>query len=743
VSAVGDYVDRLRDVTALGEQALFQTITRTLDADGGAERLTGMENTPSLFRLLEIPPLFGRILHEDEAEIGNHRKVILSHALWRRLFAGDSNAVGREIRLSGRPHVIVGVMPASFLFYEPAARFWIPLALTPEQKQARHSNNWLSVGRMRPGATIEQVQGQVDALNQANLEIYPTMKQAILDVGFHTEVMPLKDLLVRPVRDSLHLLWLGASLLLLIGALNAAGLVITRTAGRAKEFGARLALGAGLPRLARQTTVESLVLSGLGGAFGLALALLLVESLAALGLDQFARANEVTIGSASLLFAAAVSLVAGLLVASFTVVHLGRLRISATLRAAGRSVAGGRRAGLSRRAVVVAQVSGAFVLLAGSALMLVSFRELARVEPGYRLDGVLTVATTVPAANYSEQELRAFSRNALDALRAIPGAQAAGAVSVAPLAPGFNDGVILPEGFVHSAGDRVVSPVYLSASPGYFESTGIELLRGRAFDLRDGADSQRVVIIDESLAERFWPGLDPIGRRLFQPDSPTMQTGPETEWLTVVGVVRSVRLKNLAGTGNEAGAYYFPFAQRHPRTFTFTISTSADAAVLVPDVRAALRRLDPTLPLFDVRTMAERAADSLSGRRAALTLLLGFGSLGLLLASVGLYGTLSYLLSQRRREVGVRLAVGCAPGGILKLFLAEGATMVVVGLAIGFVVAFIARGMLDGFLFGVGALDPLVLLAVASLLAVVAFFAIAGPAASAARIDPSIVLNSE
>lgn len=742
-SSGGDYVDRLRDVAALDEQALFQSVTRTLDVDGRAERIDGMEATPSLFRLLQAPALLGRTFTEAEGELGAHRKIVLSHALWRRLFVEDPAAVGRELRLDGRPYQIVGVLPEEFRFYDPNVAYWIPLALTPEQQQAHHSNNWFNIGRLARGASIEQVQAQVDALNHANLDLFPEMRQAILDIGFHTQVMPLKDHLVRHVRESLHLLWLGASLLLLVGALNAAGLVITRTAGRGREFGARLALGAGLGRLSRQTAVESLVLAFVGGGVGLALAWLVVDSFPSLGLDQFARAAEVAIGPASVLFTVGVSLLVGLLIAAFTVVHLRRLPINETLRDAGPSLAGGRRAGAGRRIVVAAQVSGAFVLLAGSALMLVSFRQLSRVEPGYRLDGVLTATTSVPEAAYPSPRLSAFSRDALAALRAIPGVEAAGAVSRVPLSQSFNDSVILPEGYVHSPGDSIASPVYLSASPGYFESMGVELLRGRAFGDRDTADSQRVLIVDEDLAERFWPGLDPIGRRLFQPDSPTMQVSPETEMFTVVGVVRRIRLKNLAGTDNSAGAYYFPFAQRHPRTFTFTVSTSRDDAALTADVRSALQRLDPTLPLFDVRTMAARAADSLSARRAALTLLLGFGALGLLLASVGLYGTLSYLLAQRRREVGVRLAVGCTPAGILRLFLGEGVAMVAAGLAVGLVVAVLARGMLESFVFGVAALDPLVLGAVAALLSAVALAAVAGPALAAARTEPSLALHSD
>ena len=744
-SAGGDYVDRLRGVTALESQALYQVTARTLESDSGAERIAGMEATPSLFDVLRIAPARGRAFDASEGSVGNEGVIILSHALWQRLYGGDPNAIGTDLRLNGRPHEIVGVMPQDFLFHDPSVTFWIPLALSVRQQRAYHSNNWFHIGRLKPGASIEQVQAQVEALNAANLDRFPEMREVILNTGFVTRVTKLKDYLVRNIKGSLTLLWIGACLVLLIGALNAAGLVVARSSARTKELGTRLALGAGLGRLSHQILAENLALATLSGIFGLALAFAFVGSLETIGLARFPRASEVTIGPWTALFAFGVSVLAGLTIASFSIAHLSSLSLSGALRDSSRSAAGSRRIGSVRKALVVAQVSLTFVLLTGSALMLASFRELLRVEPGYAIDGILTAKTAAPSSRYGNQaDLNALTTRALDQIRAIPGVSFAGATSAVPLSDGYIDTVILAEGYLLQPSESVIAPLFVGVTPGYFEAMGMTVRRGRNFDARDTADSPPVIIIDEGLAERFWPGMDPVGRRMYQPTLPDLiNAGPNTRWMTVIGVVDRVRTKNLEGADNEAGAYYYPFSQNHPRNFTFAVKTSADPARMAGELRGVVAGIDPTLALFDIRTMSDRAEASLGSRRSALTLLLGFGGISLFLASVGLYGVLSYLQVQRRREVSIRLALGSTPSGIFGLFLREGATLVGAGVIGGLLAASLGQKLLAGALYGVHPLEPTVLALVALLLAAIALAAVAGPAWGAANVDPARALSEQ
>ncbi len=744
-SAGGDYVDRLQAVTALEDQALFQLISRTLESEDGAERLPGMEATPSFFQALRVSPQIGRAFHQSEGEVGNHEKIILSHALWQRLFAGDPEAVGRDIRFNGKPHEIVGVMPEAFLFFDPDATFWIPLALTERQKQAYHSNNWFHIGRLLPGASIEQAQAQVDALNAANLERFPEMREVVLNAGFETRVVRLRDHLVRDIEPSLRLLWGGALLLMLIGALNATGLVAARSSASLKELGTRLALGAGLGRLARQIAAENIALALVGGLLGLGLAAGLVASLGALRLDAFPRAAEVAVSFETVLFALAAAIFAGLLIAGFTCGHLLQLGLGRSLTDSSRAVAGGRHAGLLRKGLVVSQVGLTFVVMSSAALLLASFWELLEVEPGYAVERVWTATTAAPRSRYPGQpELNALTARSLESIRSLPGVKAAGAASAVPLAGQFIDSVILAEGYFLRPGESVISPIYLEASPGYFAAMSIDLLKGRNFDERDTPDSEQVVIIDEGLAERFWPGADPIGRRMYQPTLPDLTRVDEnTNWLTVVGVVESVRMKNLAGTDNEAGAYYLPFSQSHPRNFTYAVATEAESTTLPSQLRSIFTKLDPALALFDIRTMAERAASSLASRRSILILLLGFGGVSLFLASVGLYGVLSYLLVQRRREVAIRMAVGCTPAGVFGLFLQEGAILIAIGILGGLGAAALGQRALEGLLYGVRPLEPGVIGAVILLLAAVSFLAVVAPAWGAARVDPSRALSEQ
>ena len=393
---------------------------------------------------------------------------------------------------------------------------------------------------------------------------------------------------------------------------------------------------------------------------------------------------------------------------------------------------------------MTAQVSIACVLLIGAGLLLASFQKILAVSPGFTVQGVMTGSVNPTRARYADAAaLRALTDRALSAVRAIPGVTAAGATDSIPFGNNHSDGVILAEGYVMAPGESLVSPSRIMASPGYFQALGIPLVRGRLFDERDTADGPKTVIVDEKLAKKFWPGRDPLGHRLYFPSDmkDPMAVGPKTEFYTVVGVVGTVKERGLVDADDRVGAYYFPYAQMPRRTITLAVRAAGDPQAVVPAVRQALAAIDPELPLYDVHTMGQRVEESLQRRRTPMVLAVAFGVIALFLSAVGIYGVLAYQVTQRSREIGVRLALGATRGGVFALILREGVAITAVGLAVGVAGVVALRQVLQAQLFGIGALDPSVLALVVLLLAAVALVACLLPAGRATRIDPNVALT--
>ena len=635
-------------------------------------------------------------------------------------------------------------MPQDFVFVDPEVRLWVPLALTPEQKSTFHSNNWYHIGRLKSGATVAQVQAQVDALNAANLNRFPQFRQALINAGFYTKVEPLQHMLVKDVEASLYLLWGGAVFVLLIGALNIANLVLARLSVRGKEIATRLALGAGRAQVARQLIVENVLVAAAGGVAGVLLGTVLLRFLATIGLDRFPRAYEVRIDGAVILVALGLSITVGALIGLAPLVSVFKVNLSGMLHDGNRTGTSGARTRRLRQGLVGAEVGFAFVLLAGAGLLLASFRQLLAVNPGFTTNSVLTASTDAPSSKYrGDGELRALMNRTLDSIRRLPGVAAAGATTAIPFGSNGINSVILAEGYTMKPGESVLSPRSLVVTPGYLETMKIALVRGRYFEDRDNETAPAVVIVDEQLARHFWPNRDPIGRRMYKVQNPDMIVDANTRWYTVVGVVRSVRLEDLAGTRTAFGAYYFPYAQEPWRVYTFTVRTTSDPASLARTVRAAVARIDPELALFDVRTMGERAELSVSSRRTSMMLALAFGGLALFLSAIGIYGVLAYLVAQRRREIGIRVALGSTGAGIVRLVLREGMLLVAIGLAAGLAGAVALQNAVANQVYGVRPLDPLVLGSVAALLGTIALVACVAPARRAVRLDPVRVLAEQ
>jgi predicted permease len=747
-SGAPDYFDRVKGVTALESLALFNTRSRSTGERGRPERVLSMSATPSFFRVAGVGAMLGRTFTEDEGEIGHDDKVVLSHAFWRERFGGDPGIVGRELRLDGTPFTIVGVMPESFRFVNTNVRVWTPLAFTPEQRSdnARHSNNWTSIGRLRPGATLAQVRAQVDAINAADLERFPAFKQVLVNAGFRTVVVPLQDDLVRNIKGTLYLLWGGTLFVLLIGCVNVVNLALVRARVRAREIATRLALGAGRWRLARQLVTESLVVTVTSGVLGLLLGWAALRVLGTLNLDQIPRGGEIRFDGASVAFTMGVAALLGLVIGAFPFASALRIDLNAVFHEGGRTRAGGRAASLLRRGLVVTQVAVAFMLLVGAGLLVASFRQVVAVDPGFNPRQVLTASVTLPASRYpGDDALRGFAGEAVRRLGALPGVARAGATSSIPFGGSYSDSVILAEGYQMAPGESLISPTRIRVTPGFFEAMRIPLVRGRLFDGRDTKDAPRVVIVDDRLARKFWPGRDPIGRRMYFPSDPAdlLATNDETEWLTVVGVVGEIKQRGLVESQAAVGAYYFPMEQSTNRTMTFAIRTTTVPGALVDEVRRVLTAVDPELPVFSAKTMEDWIDESLVTRRWPMLLSTGFAVVALLLSAVGIYGVLAYVVTQRTKEIGIRMALGSTPRRVFDLVLREGLVLVGLGFAAGAAGAFAIRRSLEAQLYGVRLGDPGVLALGALLLGAVAVAACAIPARRATRVDPVAALAQE
>jgi len=743
------YFDRLEALTTLEEQGLFTFWYDTLTLDGVPQEVRGMRATPSLFRVLRVPPLLGRTFTDAEGEIGNDQKVILSYALWQRLFGGDPNVVGRPLRLAwnGTLYTIVGVMPREFRFFDrayaghaeasPGVQFWIPLAFTPEQKsdRARTRYGFFHVGRLRPGATVEQAQAQLDALHAATVKRFPQFSYD--ELGMYSAVTPLQEALTRPIRRTLYLLWAGAGIVLLIGAINVVNLTLARANERRRELATRVALGAGRLQVARQLMIEALLPAVLGGTGGLVVGAAILQVLAADGaLATLPNATDVRLHTLAAAVVAAAAVTVGLLTGLVPAVSAGALTIRQVLGDGSRSGTAGTAGRFFRRGLVVAQVALSVVLLIGATLLFTSLRyllDVAATDAGFNATGVVTATIFPPPSRYpASTDVVALQERLLDRVRAIPGVTAAGITSNVALSGFENPSTVSAVG---RSADEAVVPSVVTVTPGYFEAMATPLIRGRYFDRTDRSDSAKVAIVDQRLAARLWPDADPIGKAIYRGES-----GP----FTIAGVVGDVRLEGLASM-QSIGTAYFPHTQSPPlrRLRWIALKSSVDPAVVVRGLRLALLEIDPDLPIADVQTMLERTAHAVAPQRLAMSLSTMFAGIALLLSMLGLYGVLVGVVARRTREIGIRLALGDTVGGVFRLVLAEGTGLIGVGLVLGLAGAGLAARTMKGLLFGVQPTDPVVFAGVTIVTGAIALLACIEPARRATRIDPIRVLTQQ
>ncbi len=749
-NGVPDYYDRLRDMHALEEIAMFRQAGVTISGSGlaDAERIQAMTVTPSFFRVLQVQPLRGQFFSNEQGEIGQEKVVVLSYGFWQRVFGCRDDALGQDVRLGGEPYRVVGVLPRGFKFINPDIQLMRPAAFTAEEKSddSRHSNNWQQFGRLNTGATLEQAQSQLDAINAANLQRFPQWREILTNARFSTEVVDFRQNLIGETQSTLTMLFGGAIFVLLIGCVNVANLALVRATARMRELATRHALGATSGRLVRQSLTESTLLAATGGAVGLALGWWALKAAPFFGFDQLPSGSGIGLDARVVGFTLLLVAMVGMTVGMIPIIAMRRANLAQVVREEGRSATQGRGPRLVGRLLVTSQVAFALMLLIGAGVLLASFERVLRIDPGFRAANVLTGTVSLPATRYlDDAALRATTERLIERLRSIPGVQSAGATTSIPFGGSYNDSVVLAEGYQMQPGESLISPGSVAASDGYFEAMGARLIAGRLFTPADAGGRQRVIVIDEELARRFWPDADVIGRRMYQPGNVEniMAKPAEDQMLTIVGVIGSMRIRSLVDSAGirRTGNYFFPLRQQPTRTLGLAIRTSRPPETVIASVRREIQQIDPELPFYGVKTMEDRMSESLVDRRTPTLLASGFAGVALFLAAIGIYGVLAYQVSQRRREIGIRMALGAGPGNIFGLVLREGGIIVLFGTAFGLVGSFFLRQTLQAQLYEVGAMDARVVAVVGAVLAAVALAACLLPARRAAGTDPMIALS--
>ena len=724
--------------------ALFDPGTVNLTGGGEPEQIGSARVSANLFDVLGVKPILGRSFIAAETGSPPGHVVVLSEELWRRRFGGDRSIVGAAIDVDGRPATVVGVMPAAFKLpmdysTQTPSALWRPFdeplsgAFTFRPSGGDH--NYYAVGRLRPGVSAARastrLRGLAGGLTAAGL--YPPTWH------FQPLVVPVVDEVLGPLRIALLVLCGAVGFVLLIACANVANLLLVRGMQRRRELAVRTALGAAPGRLVRQLLAESCMLAEVGGAAGLGLSWLSVRAILRFAPAEIPRAAEIGMDAGVVVFVAGIALATALISGLAPALQFSRPDLHAGLKEGGRTAGGqGVRGARLHSLMVVAEVALAVVLLMGANLMLRTFSSLSRVNPGFRAGHVLTLGVSPSRARYPRPEamIRLYDEM-LESVRGLPGVAAAGAVRKLPLASELGDWGLQVEGFAPPPGEKVQADWQI-ATPGYFEAMGIPLRRGRLFTAADRRDAQPVMVVSEALAQRFWPGRDPIGRRI-RVSTP--------RWHTVVGVVGDVRHNGL--TAAVKGTWYVPRSQFDLATgsaiypMTLVVRTAGDPAAWAAPVRAAIHAIDPRLPVSAVRPLDDVVAGAVAKQRFTTFFLLLCSALALTLAAVGVYGVVRFRVGARSREIGLRMALGARPGQLLRRVVAQGMGPVAAGLAIGSVAALGLTRFLGGLLYGVAPQDPLTLLASVITLALVALAATWLPARRAARVDPLVVLREE
>ena len=742
--SVGLYALYREQAASIEEAALFAGAMPNLVTEGVVERVQAQSVTPSFFTVLGEEPALGRTFSEEEGAPDGDAVVILSDGLWREAFGGDAAVIGRTLDLNGTTREIVGVMPRDFGHPNRDARLWIPLIVNPAQAPLA-AFGATGIATMTPGATPESVLTELTGLISRLPELFPDaagQTTFLAQVELGAVVLPLKEALVGEVDTTLWVLLGMVGFVLLIACANVANLLLVRAEGRQRELALRVAIGAGRAEIVRASMSESLVLAALGGALGVAVAAVAVGASMELLPSALPRAAEIGVDLRVLAFTAAIALGCA---AFFGLVPLLRLRsesLIATLReGAAHGATSGRGRHALRNSLVVAQMALALVLLVGSGLMLRSFQALRQVDPGFQPEGVLAAGFNLPPGEVqSWQEVTGYFRELGDALRAQPGVEAVGFAQVSPLGGGAPFFTFKVEDHPRGEGELPILASHNRVEPGFFEAMGIDLMDGRTTQAGDGADGTRSVVVSESFARRWWPNASPLGRRV-------RLGGPNEDWFQIAGVVEDVKYASLEEDAEEM-VYWpsttGPAANPQPtRAMEIFVRTSSDPLALVPVLRREAESINARIPVSNPRAFSDVFAQATSRVSFTMSLLGTASAIALALGLVGIYGVVSYVVSQRTREIGVRLALGATGPSVRGMVVRHGVLLAVIGVAIGLVASAALSSVMATLLYGVRAIDPVTYVAMAVVLVAVSVVATWIPASRAAGVDPASALRSE
>jgi putative ABC transport system permease protein len=718
----------------------FTTDSFNLTGSGEPVRVRAAQVQASLFAALGVQPIAGRVFAADEDRPGSAHVVVLGEGLWRSHFGSDPSIVGRTIQLDAVPYQVLGILPSAVRLpidygTRATADLWLPLALAPADPNERGNHGLNALARVKPGVTLAAAQAEIDTITRGFQQNFP----GNYDKAFGLTLVPAPIEVFGDVRPALLVLLLAVGAVLLIACANVANLLLARAEGRQKELAIRVALGAGQARIARQLLTESTLLAAAGGLCGAGLGYLLLRFLVALDPLQIPRVQDIGLDARVLAFTAVVSLATGILFGAVPALQSARANVQPALKEGGRD--SHTSTGWLRQALVVGEIAACVALVAAAMLLTRSFARLLAVDTGFKVSHVLTLRTSLPSTTY--RDAAAMVRAYMEVgrrLRESPGVEAAGAVTGLPLKSTRGDWGIMIEGDTN-AGPNGRAADWQVVTPGYFEALGTPLRAGRTFTDRDQADTQPVIVVNETMARTFWPGQSPIGRRLLM--------GSRTSWITVVGVVADVRHRGLDEPVRTE--MYRPHSQfryggdNAPAvpTMTWVVRTSADPLAATSYARAAIRAVDPSLGVSDVATMEQVLTDSTSARRLDMLLFALLGGLALALATVGVYGVVAYSVSQRTHEIGVRMAIGAGSSDVLRMVLGQGCRLALAGVALGSLLALAGARLIRGLLFETSATDPVTFVSVAAGLVAVALVASYVPARRATRVDPLLALRGE
>jgi putative ABC transport system permease protein len=730
-----NFLDWQKQAGAFTGMAAMVERSFNLTGVGEPERLDGRRVSANLFDLLGVRAVLGRTFVPDDDRPGSH-VVLLSYSLWQRRFGSDPSVIGRALALNGESYTVIGIMPRFVQlpgFANRNDQLWVPIAFPPEEA-AQRGNHFLEViARMKPGITLKQAQAEMETIAARLAQQYPDYNTRLGAV-----VVPLHEEVVGDIKPALLVLLGAVGFVLLIACANVANLLLARAAVRQKEIALRLALGASRSRLMRQFLTESVLLAVFGAGLGLLLALGGIRILKTFIPATISQVQTINIDARVLIFTALVAILTGIGFGLAPALQASHLNLNDTLKEGGRDAGGGRKGNRLRDLLVIGEVAVSFVLLIGAGLLINSFFHLRNLEPGFRADHLLTMKVDLSEVKYPDRERRAaFFDEVIRRVRALPGVQSAAVAGNLPLTYNGDSMNISVEGVPDPPPDQRPDVIFRAIGPGYFGTMGISIIRGRDFTDQDKADSKNVVVISEKTAQHFWHGQDPIGRRL-KPGSSTSNT----PWREVIGIVRDVRQNDFIAAPKMQ--MYFTYRQlKDLAPNALVIRTSIEPLSLAASARDAIWSVDKDQTVADIDTMEHIVAEAVARQRFSMLLLGLFATLALLLASVGIYGVMTYSVAQRTHEIGIRIALGARRADVLQMTIKQGLRLVGAGMILGLAAAFILTRVLESLLFGISATDPVTFFGISLVLLAVAILASYLPALRATKVDPIIALRAQ